>query len=98
MAAWLWPLVQLAVRLLAMGRKVRGLWPVAAIVAVAVGAGLLLFAVWRSPHRNDLIAYWGLVATVVTIVTGWISWVWRTRARASAGAVTKRVSIILLTY
>jgi hypothetical protein len=25
---------------------------------------VLLFAVWRSPHRNDLIAYGGLVATV----------------------------------
>ena len=70
-----------------MGRKVRGLWPVAAIAAITAGAGVLLFAVWRSPHRNDLIAYWGLVATVVTIATGWMSWAWRTRARASAGAV-----------
>jgi hypothetical protein len=69
-----------------MGRKVRGLWPVAAVAAIAAGAGVLLYAVWRSPHRNDLIAYWGLVATVVTIATGWMSWAWRTRARASAGA------------
>jgi hypothetical protein len=70
-----------------MGRRVRGLWPVAAIAAIAAGAALLLFAVWRSPHRNDLIAYGGLVATVVTIATGWMSWAWRTRARALAGAV-----------
>ena len=70
-----------------MGHKVRGLWPVAAIAAITAGAGVLLYAVWRSPHRNDLIAYWGLVATVVTIAAGWMSWAWRTRARASAGAV-----------
>jgi hypothetical protein len=70
-----------------MGRKARGLWPVAAVAAIATGAGVLLYAVWRSPHRSDLIAYWGLVATVVTIATGWMSWAWRTRARASAGAV-----------
>jgi hypothetical protein len=85
--AWLWPLYALAARLLAMGPKARRLWPVAAIAAIAAGTGLLLYAVWRSPHRNDLIAYWGLVATVVTIATGWISWAWRTRARTSAGAV-----------
>jgi hypothetical protein len=70
-----------------MGRKVRGLWPVAAIAAIAAGAVVLLFAVWRSSHRNDLIAYGGLVATVATIATGWMSRAWRTRARASAGAV-----------
>jgi hypothetical protein len=70
-----------------MGRKVRGLWPVAAVAAVAAGAGVLLYAVWRSPHRSDLIAYLGLVVTVVTIATGWMSWAWRTRARASTGAV-----------
>ena len=70
-----------------MGRKVRGLWPVAAVAVIAAGAGVLLYAVWRSPHRNDLIAYWGLVATVVTIVAGWMSWAWRARARASASAV-----------
>jgi hypothetical protein len=69
-----------------MGRMARGVWPVAAIAAIAVGAGLLLYAVWRSPHRNDLIAYWGLVATVVTIAMGCISWTWRTRAKASARA------------
>jgi hypothetical protein len=72
-----------------MGRKVRGLWPVAAVAAIAAGAGVLLYAVWQSHHRTDLIAYWGLVATVVTIATGWMSraWAWRTRAKASAGAV-----------
>ena len=74
-----------------MGRRVRGLWQVAAIAAIAAGAAVLLFAVWRSPHRNDLIAYGGLVATVVTIATGWMSWAWRTRARASAGAVDQAV-------
>src|SRR5262249_54592518 len=82
-----WLLGALAVRLLVMGRKVRGLWPVAAIAAIAAGAAVLLYRVWQSPQRNDLIAYWGLVATVVTIATGWMSWAWRTRARASAGAV-----------
>ena len=82
-----WLLGALAVRLLVMGRKVRGLWPVAAVAVIAAGAGVLLYAVWRSPHRNDLIAYWGLVATVVTIATGWMSWAWRTRAKAAAGAV-----------
>jgi hypothetical protein len=67
--------------------KFRGFWPIAAIAAVIAGAGLLLYAVWRSPHRNDLIAYWGLVATVVTIAAGCISWLWRTQAGTSADAV-----------
>ena len=66
-----------------MGRRVRGLWPVAAIAAIAAGAAVLLFAVWRSPHRNDLIAYGGLAATVVTIATGWMSWAWRTRSNSA---------------
>jgi hypothetical protein len=70
-----------------MGHKARSLWQVTAIAAIMAGAGLLLYAVWRSPHRNDLIAYWGLVATVVTIATGWISWAWHTRARTSSDAV-----------
>lgn len=70
-----------------MGRRVGRLWPIAAIAAITAGAGLLLYAVWRSPHRNDLIAYWGLVATVVTIATGWISLAWRTRAKTSADSV-----------
>jgi hypothetical protein len=70
-----------------MGRKARGLWLAAAVAVIVVGAGVLLFAVWRSPHRNDLIAYWGLVATVVTIATGWMSWAWRTRAKTSAEVV-----------
>jgi hypothetical protein len=83
----LWFLGILAARLLVMGRKVRGLWPAVAVAVIAAGAGLLLYAVWRSPHRSDLIAYWGLAATVVTIATGWMSWAWRTRIRASADAV-----------
>jgi hypothetical protein len=70
-----------------MGHRARGLWQIAAITAIAVGAGVLLYAVWRSPHRNDLVAYWGLVATAVTIATGWMSWAWRTRAKASTDAV-----------
>ena len=70
-----------------MGRKFRSLWPVTLIVVIAAGASLLLYWVWREPRRNDLIAYWGLVATVVTVATGWISWAWRARARTSGGAV-----------
>jgi hypothetical protein len=35
-----------------MERKARGLWPVAAITAIVVGAGVLLLAVWRSTHRK----------------------------------------------
>ncbi len=64
-----------------MERKIRSLWPVAAIVAIATAAGWLLYAVWRSPHRNDLVAYWGLVATIVTIAAGRIAWAWRARVR-----------------
>jgi hypothetical protein len=85
--AWLWFSGKLAARLLVMGWKVRGLWPVVAVTVIAAGAGLLLYAVWRSPHRSDLVAYWGLAATVVTVATGWMSWAWRTRARASADVV-----------
>ncbi len=70
-----------------MRRKFGGIWPVAAVAGITAGAGLLLYSVWRSPHRNDLIAYWGLVATVVTIAAGWVSWVWRARAKTPVGAV-----------
>ena len=82
----------MAVRLLAMRRKIRGLWPVAAIAAITAGAGWLLYKVWRSPHRNDLIAYWGLVATVVTIAAGWIAWAWRARTGKTGGALEAPVS------
>ncbi|HUL25992.1 MAG TPA: hypothetical protein VLW44_09525 [Streptosporangiaceae bacterium] len=47
---------------------------------IAAGAGWLLYAVGTSPHRSELVPYWGLAATVVTIAAGWISWAWRARA------------------
>src|SRR5262245_31654172 len=88
MALWRVP----TVRLLAMGRKLRSLWPVAAIVVITAVAGWLLYAVWRSHHRNDLVAYWGLVVTIVTIAGGWIAWAWRARARNASGAAELPVS------
>src|SRR5205823_2895402 len=56
-----------------MGRKGRRWWPFGVIAAIAAGALLLLVTVWQSPHRSDLIAYWGLVATASTVAAGWFA-------------------------
>jgi hypothetical protein len=56
-------------------------WPLVAISLFLAAGFWVLYVVWRSPHRSDLIAYGGFAVAVVTLLAGWIAWVWRTRAR-----------------
>src|SRR6478672_8654919 len=41
------------------GRESPPLWPLAAIALVIAAAGILVWLVWRSPHRGDLSTFRG---------------------------------------
>jgi hypothetical protein len=74
-------LVGVPVRLLAMRGKARGLWPVMAIAAISVATVWLVYAVWRSPHRNDLATFGSYVAAVAVVAAAMITRAWETRAK-----------------
>ncbi len=82
----------LAVRLLAMGGRVRGLWPFVAVGAIAVVTAAGLVVVWRSPHRDELEGFAGLAISVTGIAAGWIAWLWRARSQQASGAVSGQES------
>jgi hypothetical protein len=71
-----------------MGGRPRGLWPVAAAAAIVVVTAAGLYVVWRSPHRKDLIDFWGFAAAIAVIAGGRIAWVWRDRSRQASAAVS----------
>lgn len=72
-----------------MREKVRNLWPTIAALVIAVAAIGLLYTVWSSPHRSDLVNFGALAVPVVTAAAavGKIAWSWRraSPARAAAG-------------
>jgi hypothetical protein len=51
----------------------RGLWPIIAVVAIAGGTVWLMYAVWRSPHRNDLASFGSYAAAIAVIAGGLIT-------------------------
>jgi hypothetical protein len=53
-----------------MGGKLRNLWPVLWVVVVAGAAAWVLYAVWRSPQRNDLATYGAFAVALVALVAG----------------------------
>ena len=85
--------------LLIMRGRIRGWWPLVAIALFLVAGFWVLYVVWRSPHRSDLVTYGGFAVTVVTLMAGWIAWAWRARARpagpAAAGQDLDRVADLL---
>jgi hypothetical protein len=66
--------------------KIGGWWPLIAIAAIAVAGFWVLYAVWRAPHHEQLIAYGSFAVAVVTLMAGWIASAWRARARPAAPA------------
>jgi hypothetical protein len=64
-----------------MGWKTRGWWPVFAAVVIAAGTVWLVYAVWRSPNRNNLAGFGSYAAAVAVIAAGLIARMWETRAR-----------------
>src|SRR6266478_3224015 len=76
-----------AVRLLTMGGKTRALWPVVAAVAIVMGTFGLVYAVWRSPHRNDLATFGSYAAAVTVAAVALITRTWKTRAKLADDAI-----------
>lgn len=56
-----------------MGGKRRTVWPLLLAAAIAVAAVWVLYAVGRSPHRDDLATYWGFAVAVVALAAGRIA-------------------------
>ena len=71
--------VNVGVRLLAMGRKVRSLWPAVAVTVIAAGTVWLVYVVWRSPHRIDLATFGSYAVAVAVIAAGLITRAWQAR-------------------
>src|SRR5690242_9907446 len=70
-----------------MRREARGLWPVIVVAAVVVGTLWLVYAVWRSPHRNDLATFGSYVAAVAVVAAALITRAWEVRTRQSGDAL-----------
>ena len=81
-------MLMLAVRLWLWVGRARGLWPFAAVGAIAVVTAAGLVVVWRSPHRADLEGFAGLAISVAGIAAGWIAWVWRHRSSQGSEVVS----------
>src|SRR5689334_17436991 len=65
----------------------RGLWLVAVVTAVAGITIWLVYAVWRSPHRNDLATFGSYVAAVAVMAVALITRAWEVRTRRRGGAL-----------
>lgn len=63
-----------------MGRKARGLWPVAAVAAITAGTVWIIYVVWRSPHRNDLAVFGSYVAGVAVVAVALMARAWEARS------------------
>ena len=70
--------------------RIGGWWPLVAIALFLAAGFWVLSVVWRSQHRSDLIAFGGFAVTVVTLMTGWIAWAWRARARPADPAAASQ--------
>jgi hypothetical protein len=73
-------------RLWAMWRDINGLWRMAAVAAISAVTIWLVYAVWRSPHRNDLATFGQYAAGVAVIAAGLIGKAGHTRYTRDAAA------------
>jgi hypothetical protein len=64
-----------------MRREARGLWPLVVVTAIVGGTVWLVYAVWRSPHRNDLATFGSYVAAVAVVAVALITRAWEVRTR-----------------
>jgi hypothetical protein len=69
----------------AVGGKARRLWPLAAIAVVIAVAGILVWAVGRSPHRGDLSTFGGFVVAVVAPVASLVVYLTKLRRPGGTG-------------
>jgi hypothetical protein len=63
------------------------LWLVVVVTAVAGITVWLVYAVWRSPHRNDLATFGSYVAAVAVMAAALITRAWEVRTRQRGGAL-----------
>lgn len=70
-----------------MGRRVRSLTLTLAAVALVAVTGWLLFAVWRSPHRDDLATFGAFAIPVVVIAAGLVGRTWQKKSSRGGIAV-----------
>jgi hypothetical protein len=73
-------------RLLTMWKERHGLWRAVAVAAVAAVTIWLVYAVWRSPHRDDLSTFGSFAAALAVIAAGVMGRAWRRRSARAAAA------------
>ena len=61
------------------------MWPLAAIAVVIAVAGILVWAVWQSPHRGDLSTFGGFVVAVIAPVASLIFYLAKLRRPGDTG-------------
>jgi hypothetical protein len=71
-----------------MRRKAFGWWPAVAVAVIAVGTVWLIYAVWRSPDRNNLATFGSYVAAVAVVAVALITRTWEARTRHRDEAVS----------
>jgi hypothetical protein len=79
----------IAVRMLAMGYRARAMTLAVASVSIVAVAVWLVYAVWRSPHRNDLSVFWAFAIPAGVAAASLSTWIWRVRTgqrEATVGA------------
>ena len=58
-------------------RRLREWWPLGVVAGFAVIAGWLLYLLFRSWGRDDLLSYSAFALAVVVLVVGWLARAWR---------------------
>jgi hypothetical protein len=75
--------------LVAMGRQgTPGRWPQWVAAGIVVAAAWALYAVWRSPNRDDYATYGAFAAAVIVIVPAVLAWAQR-KSSGSAAVVAE---------
>src|SRR5262249_54343580 len=73
------------VRIRVVGRTARDSWPTAAIVVVIAVAGVLVWVVWRSPHRADLSTFGAFAVAVIVPVASLVVYLTKVRKAVDIG-------------
>ncbi|MBO0802293.1 MAG: hypothetical protein J2P25_04370 [Nocardiopsaceae bacterium] len=63
-------------------------WPLGAVIVITAGGVVLLYLLFRSPHRTDQATYWAVPLAVVAIVDSWLVRAWQKGKTWSSGAVS----------
>lgn len=77
--------VRADVTITVVGGKARRSWPMAAIVVVIAVAGVLVWVVWRSPHRGDLSTFGGFAVAVIVPVASLVAYLAKLRRPGRLG-------------